>query len=165
MSDQKLREVSKSEMNGNIKEIDDGVDLTRFSIDSGRPLPSIDDDRSSQSSSMTEQSTIYSFASFDKLIDICQNNIKHFDRDDSEIGQRFLHEFRNIIVCVTMARNYVTKYMSFVHEYDFDANIQANGYRSIVKSNQAAIYHTIKICKQVSQKRSSMLFWKSTYVK
>lgn len=110
-------------------------------------------------------STSYSFAMYDALADICQNNIKYFECDDTEMGQRFLCAFRGIVDHTTIARNYVTKIVAIMHEYDFDESTPANGYRSYVKAMQACINHCVKICKYIAQNRSYLLFRKTMYMK
>lgn len=107
----------------------------------------------------------YSFVLYDALADICQNNVKYFECDDSEMGQRFLCAFRGIIDHVTVARQFVAKITTFVHEYDFDENTPANGYRSYIKATQACINHTVKVCKYIAQNRSYLLFRKNMYMK
>lgn len=107
----------------------------------------------------------YSFVLYDALIDICQNNVKYFECDDSETGQRFLCAFRGIIDHIAIARQYVAKIITFVHEYDFDENTPANGYRSFVKAIQACINHSVKVSKYIAQNRSYLLFRTSTYMK
>lgn len=109
--------------------------------------------------------TTHSFAMYDALVDICQNNIKYFECDDTETGQRFLCAFRGIIDHITIARQFVSKFITFVHEYDFDENTPANGYRSFVKAVQSCINHCAKVCKYIAQNRSYLLFRKNMYMK
>lgn len=114
----------------------------------------------------TNQSTAsYSFAMYEALVDICQNNVKYFECDDSETGQRFLCAFQGIIDHIAISRQFVAKIIKFVHEYDFDENTPANGYRSFVKAVQACINHTVKVCKYIAQNRSYLLFRKNMYMK
>lgn len=137
----------------------------------------------------------YSFVMYDALVDICQNNVKYFECDDSEAGQRFLCAFRGIIdhiavsacnysnlttdkygknQCIFLflsfsfgqvARQFVAKIITFVHEYDFDENTPYNGYRSFVKAIQACINHSVKVSKYIAQNRSYLLFRKNMYMK
>lgn len=109
--------------------------------------------------------TTQSFAMYDALVDICQNNIKYFECDDSEMGQRFLCAFRGIVDHTAIARRYVTEVSAVMHEYDFDEKTPANGYRSYVKAMQACINHCVKICKYIAQNRSYLLFRKTMYMK
>lgn len=110
-------------------------------------------------------STSYSFAMYDALDDICRNNIKYFECDDTEMGQRFSCAFRGIIDHTTVARKYVSEIVAIMHEYDFDESTPANGYRSYVKAMQACINHCVKICKYIAQNRSYLLFRKTMYMK
>lgn len=116
-------------------------------------------------SQTTPNSTTHSFAMYDALADICQNNIKYFECDDTEMGQRFLCAFRGIVDHTAIARRYVTEISAFMHEYDFDESTPANGYRSYVKAMQACINHCVKICKYIAQNRSYLLFRKTMYMK
>lgn len=109
--------------------------------------------------------TSYSFIMYDALIDICQNNVKYFECDESETGQRFVCAFRGIIDHIAIARQFVAKIITFVHEYDFDETTPANGYRSFVKTTQACINQTVKVCKYIAQNRSYLLFRKNMYMK
>lgn len=102
---------------------------------------------------------------YDALVDICQNNIKYFECDDTEMGQRFLCAFRGIVDHTAIARRYVTEVSAIMHEYDFDEATPANGYRSYVKAMQACINHCVKICKYIAQNRSYLLFRKTMYMK
>lgn len=123
------------------------------------------EDRPANDNIINSTITSHSFAMYDALVDICQNNIKYFECDDTETGQRFLCAFRGIIDHVTVARQFVAKFITFVHEYDFDENTPANGYRSFVKTIQSCINHCVKICKYIAQNRSYLLFRKNMYMK
>lgn len=107
----------------------------------------------------------HSFAMYDALVDICQNNVKYFECDETETGQRFLCAFRGIIDHISIARQFVAKIITFVHEYDFDDSTPANGYRSFVKAIQACINHSVKVSKYIAQNRSYLLFRKNMYMK
>ncbi|XP_031621456.1 hormone-sensitive lipase [Contarinia nasturtii] len=123
------------------------------------------DERPTPATTATQSTATYSFALYDALIDICQNNIKYFECDDSETGQRFLCAFRGIIDHIAIARQFVTKITTFVHEYDFDEVTPANGYRSFVKTISACINHNFKVAKYIAQNRSYLLFRKNMYMK
>lgn len=127
-----------------------------------------DDERMTNNAATTTQSTntmTHSFVLYDALIDICQNNIKYFECDESETGQRFLCAFRGIIDHLAIARQFVSKIITFAHEYDFDEYTPANGYRSFVKTIQSCINHCVKVTKYIAQNRSYLLFRKNMYMK
>lgn len=134
------------------------MDTDEFSV-SGEEQPTTNNCTSNQSMAS------YSFVMYDALVDICQNNVKYFECDENEIGQRFLCAFRGIIDHIAIARKFVAKIITFVHEYDFDETTPANGYRSFVKAVQACINHTVKVCKYIAQNRSYLLFRKNMYMK
>lgn len=123
------------------------------------------EERTANNNTSNDSTLSYSFALYDALADICQNNVKYFECDESETGQRFLCAFRGIIDHITIARQFVAKIITFVHEYDFDKHTPANGYRSFVKAIQACINHTVKVCKYIAQNRSYLLFRKNMYMK
>lgn len=107
----------------------------------------------------------YSFVLYDALIDICTNNVKYFECDETETGQRYLGAFQGLIDHVGVAKTYVSQIVQFVHEYDFDEHTPANGYRSFVKTIQACINHSLKVSKYIAQNRSYLLFRKNLYMK
>lgn len=123
------------------------------------------DERATNNHTSNQSTTSYSFAMYDALADICQNNVKYFECDDSETGQRFLCAFRGIIDHIAISQQFVGKIITFMHEYDFDENTPANGYRSFVKATHSCINHTVKISKYIAQNRSYLLFRKNMYMK
>lgn len=148
--------------------------FTHLSLDTDEMSINIDEpsttngDHTTQPSIAATQSkppSTHSFAMYDALIDICHNNIAYFECDDSESGQRFLLAFRGIIDHLTVARQYVQRIVAFVHEYDFDENTPANGYRSFVSAVQACINHNVKVAKYIAQNRCYLLFRKNMYMK
>lgn len=141
------------------------MDTTEFSTDGKREAlyPVIEVDSDNEKPIQTE--IPFSFGMYDELIDICQGNIRYFERDNTETGKRFLDTFRSIIKQMAILRRYVTEFYGFSHEYDFDEHTLANGYRSIVKATHGCINHTTKICKHIAENRRSLLFRKMSHVK
>lgn len=107
----------------------------------------------------------HSLAMINSLVDICENNCKHFVCDETEAGQRFLCAFLNIIDHAAVARKVLIEIFGYMHEYDFDESVPGNGYRSMVKVLQACINHTVKTSKYVAENRGHLLFRKTTYMK
>lgn len=115
---------------------------------------------------LNKNKTKYSFAIYDTLIDSCQKNIKYFERDKTTVaGERFTIAFRKIIKQLAIVRELVTEFYGFLHEYDFDENTPANGYRSIVKATHGMINHTIKVSKYIAENRGTLLFRRMENVK
>lgn len=141
------------------------LSFTHLSMDTDEFSMSTEEQKANNSAPTQSMSHAYSFVLYDALIDICRNNINYFECDESESGQRFLCAFRGIIDHETIARKYVMKIIKFVHEYDFDENTPANGYRSFVSAVQSCIIHTVKISKYIAQNRSYLLFRKNMYMK
>lgn len=140
------------------------------SMNVGRTATSADDDEKCISDSVNvigqhRHSPAYSFVLYDALTDICRNNIKYFECDETETGQRFLGAFQGLIDHVNAAKPNVTKIVQFAHEYDYDEHTPANGYRSFVKAIQACINHSLKVSKYIAQNRSYLLFRKTMYMK
>lgn len=107
----------------------------------------------------------YSFAVYDELVEICQDNRQYFENDGSEMGQRFHKEFNCLLDRIATARQYVTEFNGFAHEYDFDDRTPGNGYRSLVKAMHAAIEYCIRISSYIAKNRRYLLFRKSVYIK
>lgn len=106
-----------------------------------------------------------SLAMIDALGEICENNYKYFECDETEAGQRFSSAFRFILDTSETARAAVIDVEGFMHEYDYDVSTPANGYRSMVSVLHACINHTMKICQYIAQNRGHLLFRKMTYLK
>lgn len=107
----------------------------------------------------------FSFANYDELVEVCQDNRQYFESDDSEMGQRFHEQFESIINHIDAARKYVTEFNGFMHEYDFDHRTPGNGYRSLVKAMHAAIDYCLKVCNYIAKNRRYLLFRRSVYIK
>lgn len=107
----------------------------------------------------------HSLAMITALAEICENNCKYFKWDESEAGQRFYCAFRSILDHIPFARTNVNELATFMHEYDFDESVPANGYRSMFKILQACVSHALKTSKYIAQNRGYLLFRKKTYMK
>lgn len=107
----------------------------------------------------------YSFAIYDELVEICQDNRQYFESDDSESGHQFHEQFELILNNIASARQYVKEFNGFVCEYDFDERTPGNGYRSLVKAMHSAIEYCIRICSYIAKNRRYLLFRKSVYIK
>lgn len=107
----------------------------------------------------------YSFAVYDELVEICQDNCQYFESDGSEMGQRFYDQFNCLLNQIAAARQYVTEFNGFAHEYDFDDRTPGNGYRSLVKVMHAAIEYCIRISSYIAKNRRYLLFRRSVYIK
>lgn len=142
---------------------------TSLSLSSSFAHLSLDDDKTisenEQTNAVMADQKPYSFVLYDALIDICTNNVKYFECDDTETGQRYLGAFQGLIDHIEVAKTYVLQIVQFVHEYDFDEHTPANGYRSFVKTIQACINHSLKVSKYIAQNRSYLLFRKNLYMK
>lgn len=115
---------------------------------------------------LNDSGVLFSFANFDVLIDLCLNNIKYFERDNTTMaGEQFLNTFQNVVKQLAIIREFVTEFFGFLHEYDFDEMTPANGYRSIVKATNGMINYTTKLVKYITANRGSLLFRRSEHVK
>lgn len=105
-----------------------------------------------------------SFVMFNELIEVCRSNRQYFESDDTEMGKRFFEQFESIINHMAVARQYVSEFNGFMHEYDFDEQTPGNGYRSLVSAMHSAINYCLKICKYVAKNRGFLLFRRSVYI-
>lgn len=105
------------------------------------------------------------FASYDALRDLCTNNVEYFRSDDSEVGQRFVNAYNGLLDHIETARSFVDKIRAFAHEYDFNAETPGNGYRSFLLVVRSCIAYSLKLSSHVMQRRGSLLFRKSLYMK
>ncbi|XP_055606263.1 hormone-sensitive lipase [Uranotaenia lowii] len=102
---------------------------------------------------------------FETLIELCRNNIKYFENDDSESGPRIHGAFVGIIDHVETAKPLVKEVSSFVHEYDFSKDVPGNGFRSFLYVMECCLKTTLKLARYVMENRGTMLFRKSLYAK
>lgn len=102
---------------------------------------------------------------YDVLHELCQNNIEFFAKDDSMNGSKLHAAFLTLGLHIAFAKKKVGEIRSFCHEYDFDEHTKGNGYRSFVIVVDCCIKHSIKLCRNVLENRSSLLFRKSVYFK
>jgi len=105
------------------------------------------------------------FIMWEALKSIVCNNIDFYKADASTNGMKLNGAFIGIIDQLEEARPLVAEVESFCKLYDYDELTTGNGYRSFVKVFDAAIQHTLKIVKYVTENRSSLLFRKNSYTK
>lgn len=105
------------------------------------------------------------FASFDALREVCEDNVKFFDNEDNECGQRYHGALTGIIDHVEVARKLASDVLSFAHEYDFDACTPGNGYRSFVKCTRLCVEHGLRVARHIAQNRTFIWFRKNMYMK
>ncbi|XP_053692316.1 hormone-sensitive lipase isoform X2 [Sabethes cyaneus] len=102
---------------------------------------------------------------FDTLIELCKNNIKYFEEDETESGLRIHGAFVGLIDHIETAKPLVTEVQGFVHEYDYDESSPGNGFRSFLYVMDSCVKTTLKLARYVMENRGSLLFRKSVYVK
>jgi hormone-sensitive lipase len=102
---------------------------------------------------------------WEALKSIICNNIDYFKSDESTNGLKLHFAFVSIIDHLDDALPLVQRIESLCHLYDFDEATPGNGYRSFLKVFDAAIHHTFKIVKYVTESRGSLLFRKNNYTK
>lgn len=113
------------------------------------------------------QTEPFSVEIYDSLVIDCLSNIDYFGRVSKSTitSERFLDAFHNILQNIETIRKYVTEFNEFAHEYDFDEETRANGYRSIIKVTHEYIKHTAKMSKYIAENHGNLLFRKQTYMK
>lgn len=157
--------IDQNKENSSIEKNEIITKSTTITASSSFAQLSLDDDKCLSDKDPSNDQKIYSFVLFDALTDICKNNVKYFECDESEAGQRFLGAFQGIIDHVVVAKQFIWKVVRFAHEYDFDEHTPANGYRSFVKATQSCINHSLKVSKYIAQNRSYLLFRRTMYMK
>lgn len=102
---------------------------------------------------------------FHVLRELCTNNIEYFSKDDSLNGAKLHSSFQALVLHIELAKKRVAEIQLFAHEYDFDEHTPGNGYRSFIVVVDCCIKHSIKLCRNILENRSSLLFRKSMYFK
>ncbi|XP_065076519.1 hormone-sensitive lipase [Ochlerotatus camptorhynchus] len=102
---------------------------------------------------------------FESLIELCRNNIKYFEGDESENGLRIHGAFVGLIDHIETAKPLVKEVQEFVHEYDFDEDTPGNGFRSFLYVVDSCVKTTLKLARYVMENRGTILFRKTVYVK
>lgn len=112
-----------------------------------------------------ETETTEKFVVWEALKSNICNNIDYFATDESTNGLKLHGAFLGIIDQLEEARPLIGVIESFYKDFDYDENTPGNGYRSFIKVFDAAINHTSKIVKHVTENRASLLFRKNNYTK
>ncbi|XP_018336747.1 hormone-sensitive lipase isoform X2 [Agrilus planipennis] len=99
------------------------------------------------------------------LNDLCKSNSDYFVNDNTENGQRLYTSFLTIADNLNSLAITRKKIESVVHNFDYDENTPANGYRSFLKVVDYAIAHSLQVIKKVSLKRDGVLFRKAVITK
>lgn len=133
---------------------------TANGVDSKTSGPAATQQSSKDSIADMEGSLLY-----DVLYELCQNNIEFFSKDVSMNGSKIHAAFLTLSLHIEFAKKKVAEIRSFCHEYDFDEHTKGNGYRSFIVVVDCSIKHSIKLCRNVLENRSSLLFRKSVYFK
>ncbi|XP_045480729.1 hormone-sensitive lipase [Harmonia axyridis] len=99
------------------------------------------------------------------LIVSCRNNSEFFSSDNSESGQRLHISFLAILDYLDSLKPKVQRIQNAMHKFDFDKNVQGNGYRSFISIVGYALKHTNDLSERILNKRDSMLFRKAALTK
>lgn len=105
------------------------------------------------------------FAIVNDLIEMSVSNEAFYEADQSSVGVKLRAIFKNLIECLGKSVPVIKRIESFAGEYDFDEKTPGNGYRSFVFIFEAAVKHTQKTCKYITDNRASLLFRKSSYMR
>lgn len=112
-----------------------------------------------------EAETTENLVVWEALKSIICNNIDYYAKDESTNGLKLHAAFLGIIDQLEEARPLLDTIQLFCKDFDYDENTPGNGYRSFIKVFDAAINHTSKIVKHVTENRASLLFRKNNYTK
>lgn len=138
----------------------DSQPTTTAAVNASDLKPAANGDHSSVPSDTEEGNLLY-----DVLYELCQNNIEYFAKDDTINGTKIHAAFQTLCLHIDYARSKVNEIRRFAHEYDFDEHTKGNGYRSFVIVVDSCIKYSIKLCRNVLENRSTLLFRKSVYFK
>uniref|UniRef100_A0A8D8DN94 Hormone-sensitive lipase n=2 Tax=Culex pipiens TaxID=7175 RepID=A0A8D8DN94_CULPI len=154
------------------------IDSSKDGDDSGQPsavLPTTSGSQEEQQQQLPDELAVEADGTlkvntdelylFDTLIDLCKNNIKYFEDDESENGLRIHGAFVGLIDHVVTAKPLVKEVHDFAHEYDFDENTPGNGFRSFLYVVECCVKTTLKLARYVMENRGTMMFRKAMYVK
>lgn len=106
-----------------------------------------------------------SYESYDKLRDLCKENIINFTTDERNGSTAIANSFEQLFENIGSIKPLVFELRNICHLYDFDPSIPGNGYRSYVSVVDLFIAHCIKICNQMAANRDSFFFRKAFYTK
>lgn len=101
----------------------------------------------------------------DELIRMSVSNVEFYKSDRSFVGLKMHASFAKAIEFLEKSVMVTKKIENFAADYDFDGDTPGNGYRSFIHIFTAAVKHTEKICKYVTENRGYLLFRKSVYMK
>lgn len=104
-------------------------------------------------------------SSYDKLRDMCKENITYFTTDERNSSTTIANSFEQLFENIGIIKPLVYELRNICHLYDFDPSVPGNGYRSYVSVVDLFIAHSIKICNQMTANRDSFFFRKTLYAK
>ncbi|XP_022178761.1 hormone-sensitive lipase [Myzus persicae] len=103
--------------------------------------------------------------SFDKLKDLCKENIIYFTNNERNGSTAIANSFEQLFQNIDNIKPLVFELRNVCHLYDFDPSVPGNGYRSYITVVDLFIDHCIKICNQMALNRDSFFFRKTFYTK
>uniref|UniRef100_A0A2S2NUX5 Hormone-sensitive lipase n=1 Tax=Schizaphis graminum TaxID=13262 RepID=A0A2S2NUX5_SCHGA len=106
-----------------------------------------------------------SSSSYDKLKDLCKENVIYFTNNERNGSTAIANSFEQLFENIGNIKPLVFELRNVYHLYDFDPSIPGNGYRSYVTVVDLFIAHCIKICNQMTANRDSFFFRKAFYTK
>ena len=113
-------------------------------------------------STYLENSVLLSISTLRQLV---INNIEYFQKIRGSNGDKFYTLFCLLEQDSDALRPTVEAVERIAPKFDFDSKIQGNGYRSLIKVVDSCVDKLIKVVRNISQSRESLLFRASFHLK
>lgn len=110
--------------------------------------------------SSSSPTTLDVFIQFDELRQICAANYEHYNNctNPSEVEQRFENAFISLLKNLDEIVPLYDTIQSFAHEYDFDCDHPANGFRSFLYVVEKCVQHTTKAATYIQSNKTALSF-------
>lgn len=98
-----------------------------------------------------------------ELIQSIDNSVRYFYNDNK--AYKLIENLKRLKVSVENSSKSIEEIEKFVHDYDFDEETPANGYRSFIDVFNSAVQRAIKIGRKLITAREKTFFRVESYSK